>query len=659
MKKSSKSAVVSHANSESFLKTFIANYALLAGILIITFIVYSNVFSFEFVNIDDNEKILENNLIRDFSTGGIAKIFGSLVFHSYLPLTVLSQAVEFHFFGQSPAAAHAINLLFHLLNIVLLYVFVRNFSGSAIAANVAAALFAVHPMNVETVCWASERSNLLFAFFYLSSLIFYVRHIGKFNLKYIFLSYMFYLAAVLSKSSAIPLALVFILIDWYKGRRFDARNITEKAVFLITAVAFGVVAIVAMSGPGGFRNIDETYNLLDRILFITYPLGMYLFKFILPAELNLFNPFPIKEGAWLPFVYYLVPMIIAFLVFAVSKMRSMKKEIILGLLFFITNISVLINIFSFGGDFIIAEHFVYVPYIGLFLIVGMFVHNVFSGTIVSLRKIKPYIIAGVLVVFTLFSVRSWSRAQVWSDSISFFADASVQNPENSLVWMGLGSAFQNKGKQIEALECYNKAVQFNKKSPAIYYNRSLVFIAQKQNDKAIEDLNLSIKADSTYFAAYNNRGNLRKISGDTSGAMSDFNTCLRLNPEYVAAYYNRGSLKLNMEDFKGAIADLDIAIMKNPKYIEAYNNRGIAKYFDEQYEASIIDYNIVLKLNPKHVVSYKNRGLSKLALGDKNAACADFRLAFYNGFSSASYLLEEHCGEPCRHGGNHTHSHSH
>ena len=611
-------------------------------IILLGLIVYSNSFQNGFLSLDDASKVTDNPLIAGIGITNIIKIFSSFVFHAYMPLAIFSYAIDYSLWGLNPIAFHTVNILLHVLNSILLFVFVKKLTGKEIAAFIAALIFTVHPMNVETVSWVSERSTLLYTMFYILSLFFYIKHINESKTKkYIYFSLIFFLLSVFSKPFAVTLPLVFIIFDYYYGIKINIKNLLKKTPFFLISLAFGLIAIYATISTENLRDISS-FNFLDRILMSTYSIAYYLINFFAPIKLNVLHPYPVKVNGLLPWEYYASVLFLAIIVSLIFKNRNFKKELIFGALFFLATASVFLTSTPSGGDFLVVEHFIYLPYIGFAIVSGIFFSKIFDGSInlLFVKKAAPYFLC---FVFFAFSLIAYNRNYVWKDSKSIFTDMIKKTPEHPFGHEGLGASKMDNKDYEGAIEEYSKAIKVDSTYYNAYYNRALAEIQLKHFDEAFSDLNKTIYLNSKKIEAYNDRGNLRLKMKDTTGALLDYNVSINLNPKFPSTYYNLGNLNLNKKEYNEAILKYSKAIELNNKFIDAYLNRGIAKYFLKDFQGSITDYNKAIELNEKYAIVYKNRGLSKLALKDADGACNDFNKAVSLGFESANYQIQKYC----------------
>ncbi len=284
---------------------------ILPAILLLTVIAFSTSIGNGFTNWDDNKYIQDNPNINDFSWHGIKTIFTSEYFDLYIPVTLFSLMAEYHWFGAAPKSYHVINLLFHLLNTALVFYFIKILSQRIEAAIIVSLFFAIHPMHVESVAWIAERKDVLFAFFYLTALIAYVKYTerkkeGKrpASLWFYFFTLAMFVLSLLSKPTAITLPGLLLLLDYYYDRKLVSfKTILEKIPFFVLSVLVGL-AIVTSSGKA--QQIPPDYSFFDRIFLVTYAFAFYIVKLFLPFHLSAFYSYPVFKDnvSTLPAIYY-------------------------------------------------------------------------------------------------------------------------------------------------------------------------------------------------------------------------------------------------------------------------------------------------------------------------------------------------------------------
>jgi protein O-mannosyl-transferase len=514
-------------------------------IIVITTILYSNSLKNGFVNWDDDISVTDNTDVLSINMHTVFNMFNNSYNGMYQPAVMLTFAINYAIHGLDPVAYHLTNLLFHLLNILLLFVFIRLLFKNNLLASVTALLFAVHPMHVESVSWITERKDVLYAFFYLASMIMYVRYIqSAYSKKFLILTFIFFLLSLLSKTNAVTLPLILFVIDIYYNRQKSKRALIEKTVFLLFSFIFGLIAIKSQEvlAAGSFRNIH--YSILDRFVIACHAFDFYIIKFILPFHLSALYPFPLKPNGFLPLQYYLSIILTLILVFGSIKLILSKsidvesrKLIKFAALFYLLSISIVVFIPVGKAD--VADRYTYLPYIGLSLILFALIEIVYQ------ERLKKIIIVSGLGILILFSILSFQRNKIWKDSFTLWTDVIRKYPKAELAYYGRGNYYQSVQNFQAALFDFNKAIE--------------------------------VKPD--FPLAFNNRGAIKLYLKDFNGALQDLNKSIFLDPKDKWAYYNRALVFLNLNLNNTACNDLQKSVeLGNTMAIDVMNkfcNRSV------------------------------------------------------------------------------------
>lgn len=516
-------------------------YLLLCLIIIISIVAYSQVFRFNFVSLDDSANVLGNKQITSIDFTHIKEVFSKTYVQMYVPFTMISYMIDYFFAGKlNPVVFHFFNLLYHLLNIILVFVFIKKLTENKNSALIVSILFAVHPMNVEVVSWISTRSTLIFVGFGLLAMIFYLNYLEKnYNLRYLFISSIFFIFSLLSKSSLIVMPILLWAIDYYKGRKISKKLILDKIPFILLSLAF-IIITVYVRGKDIMLN-QETFSLIERLFFACYGLVFYIIKLFLPVNLSVVHPFPNTTAGWLPAVFYLSALVIPLIILMIFKSGKLKKDIIFGIIFFIANLLLVLQLIPYGYS-VVSERYVYLPYLGLFLIIGQFIAKILDNSFEISRKIRSFIIPVLLLFIICLTVAAYYRTTVWKDPVALFDDAVSKQPGSHYAYYSRGVARSLFNDSRGAMSDYNKAIEINPK----------------------------------YAEAYAARGLLRDETNDISGALADYDKAIDLSPALIDTYYNRGNNKFKTKNFEGAIKDYDFVIKVDSTYDNAICNRGTA-----------------------------------------------------------------------------------
>jgi len=481
----------------------------------------------------------------------------------YQPLTTLSYALNFKITGMDPAGFHAGNLLFHLLNTILVFLFIRVISKKTTAGLLSALFFGIHPMFVESVAWVSERKDVLYTFFFLLSLIFYVEYADKKKgLPYLFLSFLMFVCSVLSKSTAILLPFILILTDWFLKRKFDWKQLSEKVPFLIISI---IIALVTLYSQYTAEFNDFTayqYNLFDRLFLVAYSLLFYLLMFFVPVKFSCIHPYPDKTGLFLPYGYYLAFVVLIILIivlyrFIKSRQPETRKMYIFGASFFIIMFILFIQIIPLPGFSVAAERYSYMPYIGLFFIFSMIISN-FLEKFESLKNRNKYFLYLVISIFVVFySVTTYHRNKVWKSNFSLFSDAIKKHPEAAMPYNNRGLAYAQTADLQMAILDFNKAIELKPYFATYHYNRGNALLAEQNYPMAIQDYTASIRYNShNAEASFINRGIAYQESGFAISSFIDLAAAINQKGQFTSiAYFNRGNTRHILNDPKGACSD--------------------------------------------------------------------------------------------------------
>ncbi|NTW31268.1 MAG: tetratricopeptide repeat protein [Bacteroidetes bacterium] len=606
------------------------------AIIVFTAIIYLKALFNDFASLDDDMYILKNPFIRDFSLDGVKAIFSSFYCSNYHPLTSITYLFEYKFFGLAPFPYHFTNVILHLVNTFIVYKLIKKLSTSKITALVVTSLFALHPMHVESVAWISERKDVLYSFFYLFSLLVYMRYIESgFKLKYYTSVLILFILSLLSKSAAVTLPVLLIVIDIYKGRKINAKTLLEKIPFFMLSMLFGIIALFSQRVSDTSNELFLSYNFIERIFLFSYTISFYIVKLALPFSLCAMHYLPINNGGILPWYYYASLPFILFIIFILVKYvisdykkKGFKKEIIFGILFFLITISVMLQIISVGNA-ITAERYTYIPYIGLFYIAGQWISNIVEKRQDSpvYRKGKKVIIAIFLLFVIMFSYQTWTRIGVWKDGNILFTDVIKKNPDVFHCYWTRGKIKNNNGNLKDALPDYNKAIELQPEFADAYNNRGYIYYGLGDTKSALIDYNKALLLKPDFADAYNNRGIAYEGLGDINSAILDYNKAILLEPDKAESYNNRGYAYYRSGDLKSAISDYNKAVILDSKCAEAYINRGIA--FEEMgnVKSALPDYNKAIMLNPKLAMAYKYRCLLKIKTKDLRGAMEDINMS--------------------------------
>ena len=530
--------------------------------LLLTFILYLPSLKNDFVpNWDDGGYVLEYEPIQSIDPENIKEIFTSFYKGNYHPLTTTMYAAVYAIDGDNAFLFHLLNLILHCANVWLVFLLIRGIFKKQALAFWVALIFGIHPMHVESVAWISELKDVLYTFVYLLSLLAYLSFQSSRHTQKLLLSLIFFLLSLLSKSAAVTLPLVILILDYARNSRINLRYIVERIPYFLLAGIFGIVAILSQGKQGAIQDLTPLYGIIDRVFIVSYAFMTYVVKFFAPLNLMAMYPYPGKTDGFFPWeVYAALAGLVAtlsFILFA-GKRRSIPEW---GMLFFIATSILTLQIIPVGGA-VVAERYTYVPYIGLSLVPLWFL-GVRDNSLFIIEKWQSWL----LLAFSIFlAFNTQQRIRVWENGLVLFSDVIEKNPNLPFAYNNRGYAYQK------------------------YYN---------DMDKALADYSTAIRIDSTYYRSLSNRGVVYFNLGDPENAIRDFSRSLRYHPQNEDALLGRANSLSSLGRYADAIPDYNQYLTLQPGNAQAWLWLGVARYNTGAHQEALKNVRQSRKIEPQ------------------------------------------------------------
>ena len=619
-------------------KRIIAPWIIAVLIAVITFSVLFPVLKCGFVNYDDDDFIVKNELVVS-KTIDIKKIFTTVVAQNdYYPVTILTLAWNYQQGKLDPSGYHFWNLMLHVFNTLLVFFFIYLLTKrNLLMATIVSILFGIHPMHVESVAWATERKDVLFLFFFMGGLITYLYYMKSKKWLWYFITIILFILSCLSKGTAVVFPFILLLIDYLMLDKINKKNISDKIVFIAFAFTFMFVTY-RLHQTGTLNNIEDKRGIVFRIITANYQLMMYAVKLIVPYTLSLFYQNVYEKN--IPLLYYLSPLVIAAVAIGLYLLRK-KKELIFGALFYFVSIVLMLQIILTGGGYyILSDRYTYLPSIGIFFIIAYLMNKVWHGTRMTLK----YFTAGVLILFCIvYCFQTYSRTNVWMNCETLSTDAIGKDSTISFAYFMRGVYRDNNKRINEAMDDYTKSINLNPDFSVPYYNRGILEDITGNKEAAMDDYTTAININPNYAEAYDNRGWVYFEENKIDSAIADYKKAIRIKPKYANTYNNLGWLYSSTGNSKLAIENYTAALKYKPDLIKAENNRSLEKYKLGDYKGSLEDLNYLVSLNLKNYQLYYERGLTYLKLNNTTNACTDLKTANDLGSPDANDTLVKYC----------------
>jgi Flp pilus assembly protein TadD len=561
-----------------------------AFLIAITLTAYWQVHRLSFVTYDDREYVTENLRVQGgLNSSNVLWAFTAVVASHWHPLTLLSHMTDCQLFGLEPEGHHVTSLAIHLASVLLLFWVLQLATGLIWRSAFVAALFAVHPLNVESVAWVAERKNVLSTLFFILTIWAYIWYTRSPNWKrYVSVCALFILG-LMSKSMLVTLPFVLLLLDYWPlerwrigpaekeppttadaqtetadpaeapqpGRRLRTwRLLLEKAPLILFSALSGLMALESIGDTLYSPPLAPVGSQISNAL-VSYVI--YLEKFVWPSKLAVFYPFPIA-----PYPFWQVALATAGLlaVTAVALLLARRfKFLICGWFWYLGTLVPVIGFLQAGYQSR-ADRYAYVPLIGIFILLVWGVAEIRLRIRLGSLQILPAAVCVVAAMFVLAVMIGLTRRQVsyWHDTVTLFEHAEQVTKGNYVAYSNLGYVYMTAGRFDEAAAEYSKTNPSDPTYADSQQNLGMMSLQKGEIDQAVIYLKGAVQANPRSFEAYNKLGVALGQSGRLDEAAACFRKVVEINPNEAPAYANLGSICEQRGDPTGAVSFYEKAI---------------------------------------------------------------------------------------------------
>jgi Tfp pilus assembly protein PilF len=614
-------------------------------LLAITLAVYGQVVKHDFVSLDDDIYLTENYyVLAGLTTAGIVWAFSFTDSPYWHPLTWLSHMLDCQLYGLSPSMHHLTNVVLHLANTLLLFLVFYRMTGALWRSCFVAALFALHPLNVESVAWVSERKNLLSTFFWLLTMVFYVRYSKKPCLARYVLVVSIFALGLMAKPMLVTLPFVLLLLDYWPLGRFpfqqvdsDTRTeaapatipvfqktisvnlVLEKVPLLILSVLSSFLTSLSVQRSGIVISTTLVPMKL-RIANAIVSYARYIGKLIWPQDLAVFYPYPSTVPLWQSVGAGLLLAGISFLV-----IRAWRKlpYLCIGWLWYLGTLIPAIGLVQAGQWPAMADRFTYVPAIGLFVMLAWLIPHVLTKW--RYRKTGLVLAAGALLAVLLLLTRA--QLNRWSNTITLFEHTLKVTENNYLAHNNLGNALARQGKLKQAKDNYVKALRINPTFPRAHNNLANVLARQGKSQEAIAHYTKALEIKPNFPKAHNNLGNVLARQGKNQEAIVHYTKALQIKPDFAGAHNNLGNILQGQGKIDEAVFHFSRALELKPDFAEAHFNLGNALARQGNLDQAQRHFSRSLELKPTFAEAHNSLGVILARKGLLDEAIDQFREA--------------------------------
>jgi tetratricopeptide (TPR) repeat protein len=530
--------------------------------------VYCQVGSYEFVNYDDPPYVYENSNIQDGITlKAVEWAFTSGYAANWHPLTWLSHMLDWQLFGSNAGGHHITNLIFHIANALLLFLVLKQMTRATWPSAFVAALFALHPMHVESVAWVSERKDVLSTFFWLLTMWAYVRYVNRPKTGRYLLVIVFFALGLLSKPMLVTLPFILLLLDYWPLERFGKlrfyRLILEKIPFVFLTAISSIVTFLVQRSGGAVSQIANL-SLTTRIsnAFISYV--KYIEKMFWPAGLAYFYPHPVRN------ISILYVVVSAFFLLAVTffilRFSSKHRYLLTGWFWYLGTLVPVIGLIQVG-DQAMADRYSYITLTGLFIIIAWGV----SEILVNWQYRKFILATSSLIILLILAICSNIQSGYWKDSISLCTHALKVTKDNYKAHFNMAVTLRDMDEFDEAAVEFQKCLQIKPDTPLALNGLGIIFGRQGKFAQAGEYFTKALNIDPNLKEARINLGYVLTNQGKLDSAVANFNESLRINPDSALAHYHLGQVLVQVGKINEAVAHFEKAVLLKPDWVEPMN----------------------------------------------------------------------------------------
>jgi len=599
----------------------------------ITWLVFGQTIRYDFVNYDDNDYVYANPAITSGLTlHGITHAFSGRHARNWHPLTTLSHMLDCQLWGVRAGGHHFTNVVLHTIAVVLLFLVLKQMTGAIWQSAFVAALFAIHPLRVESVAWISERKDVLSAVFFMLTLGAYARYarFPSFG-RYLTMSILFALG-LMSKPMLVTVPLVLLLLDYWPLQRFGGRSsikrlALEKIPLLTLSAAAGVATLLLQRSS---LAVVEQLPLVSRIGNGLVSCVIYVKQMIWPVGLAVFYPHP---GDQLPVWEIGLAIVLLALVSAGAiALRRKLPYLVTGWFWYLVMLLPVIGLIQVGSQ-AHADRYTYLPQIGLYLLLAWAITDALAS---RLQRRILAVTASVAVIALAWCAHV--QASYWRNGESLWGHALAVTSGNFMAHDGLGECLGNRGRLDEAIDQFQKALNIAPGYPEIKTNLIIALTRKGRTDEAITHLQALLKEYPNDAQAHYNLGNALRKKGDSQGAIAAYEKTLSIQARYPAAHYNLGIALDQNGQIDEAIAHYREAVQEQPNYPEAYYLLGNDLLQKARVDDAIAAYEQALKSRPTYPEVENNIGLALLQKGRPSEAIAHWQNALAGQSDSVDSL---------------------
>jgi len=543
--------------------------------------VYSDSLRFDFVSYDDPDYVLDNSSVaQGISRGGLRYALLSTDMGNWQPLNWLSYMLDYELYGLRAGGYHATNLILHVLNTLLLFLILRGMTRAEWSSALAAALFGLHPLHVESVAWIAERKDVLSTFFALLAMAAYAAYaLRPSRTRYLAVVLCFVLG-LMAKPMLVTLPLLFLLLDYWplarwRGSFASTRSLViEKIPLLVISLAFGVMTLVIHHSRASlaYRIVGQEIvgfngvNLANAV--VSYI--RYLGKTLWPSDLSVLYPHPVlTESGGVPLEVWEIAIAATLLaLITIGVFKSRRPYAVMGWSWYLVSLLPVIGIFQTGAQ-AMADRYTYIPLIGIFIAVVWGGAEWVARWRPGGRNLAPAAGVAAIVLLVLYAAAAQRAVQPWRGSLPLYENALSVNPRNNLIRLNLGNAFIERGEIEKGMEQFRIALEVNPKYVDAHHNLGFALANERHYSEAITQYNEALRIRPDYAITHKRLGEALREQGRNEQAAHHLRRAIKFGLGSQQTHYDLANLLRENRDLPGATQHYQRTLEINPNHTGA------------------------------------------------------------------------------------------
>jgi len=579
---------------------------------------------------DDDHYITENTTLR--TSDGLRRIWlEPRALPQYYPLVHTTFWLEYHLWHVHPFGYHLVNVLLHALNAILLLLLLSHLRVPG--AWLAALLFALHPVQVESVAWITERKNVLSAFFYLTSFLAYLRYydltvdsaqtspsmhpaaskVWDHFWPFYPLSLFMFLCALLSKTVTCSLPAAILLVLWWKRDRICWRDTLPLIPYFVVGAFLGLTTVWLEIHHVGAQGEEWALSFVDRFLVAGRALWFYASKLVWPHKLTFIYPkWQVDAAVWWQYLFPVAAMAVIFTLWLLR--HRIGKGPLVAVLFFATTLIPALGFFDIYPMLysFVADHFQYLASMGLIALGAATISTLLTGLGPWQRKSG---LALCLTVLLVFAIQVWQQGNIYRDAETLYQDTITKNPNSWMAHNNLGLILKAQGRHHEAIAHFSRTLQIKPNYAEAHNNLGNVLARKGETEEAIAHFIKALELEPNLPGAHNNLGNVLEHQGRINEALYHYSMALQLNPAFADAYFNLGNLLARQGKSEEAIVNFSLALQLRPEFAEAHNSFGVVLARRGKLREAIDHFKEAIRINPDFRQAHRNLSIALQQVG--------------------------------------------